>query len=79
MTIAGVILSARPLLRLGFSEWFRSLQIIDCGNIIPTQEEIEAEVQSNKDASAFHIGVCMTLIGTLIWWAYGDLIGGLPQ
>ena len=78
LTIAGVILSTRPLIRLGFSEWLRSLQIIDCGHIIPTQEEIEAEVQSNKDASAFHIGVYMTLIGTLIW-AYGDLIGGLPQ
>ena len=78
LTIAGVILSARPLIRLGFTEWLRSLQIIDGGHIIPTQEEIEEEVQSKKDASAFHVGVYMTLIGTLIW-AYGDLIGGIPN
>ncbi|WP_154716798.1 hypothetical protein [Sterolibacterium denitrificans] len=76
--MAGVILSVRPLIRLGFSEWFRSLSVIDGGYIEPTPKEIEAERQSKLDATASHIGVYMALIGTLVW-AYGDLIGGLSS
>lgn len=78
VTIAGVILSVRPLIRMGFSEWFRSLTIIDGGHFEPTLKEIEAEHQSKLDATAYHIGVYMALIGTIVW-AYGDLIGGLPK
>ncbi len=78
ITMVGVVLSVRPLVRLGFAEWFRSLHIIDCGHLEPTPEEIEAERQSKLDATASHIGVCMALIGTVVW-AYGDLIGGVPQ
>lgn len=77
ITMAGVILSVRPLVRMGFSEWFRSLTVIDCGHLEPTPEEIEAERQSKLDATGSHIGVYMAVIGTVIW-AYGDLIGGLP-
>lgn len=77
LTMAGVLLSVRPLVRMGFSEWFRSLTVIDCGHLEPTQEEIEAERQSKLDATASHIGVYMALVGTLVW-AYGDLIGGIP-
>lgn len=29
------------------------------------------------DVNALHIGIILSVIGTLIW-AYGDLIGGLP-
>ena len=78
VTMAGVLLSVRPLVRLGFSEWLRSLHTIDGGHLEPTPEEIEAEHQSKLDATASHIGVYMALVGTIIW-AYGDLIGGVPK
>ena len=78
LTMAGVLLSVRPLIRMGFSEWYRSMSVIDCGHLEPTPEEIEAERQSNLDATASRIGVYMAVIGTLVW-AYGDLIGGLTQ
>lgn len=77
VTMAGVILSVRPLVRMGFAEWLRSQRIIDCGHIVPTPEEIEEERQSTIDATASKLGVYMALAGTLVW-AYGDLIGGLP-
>ncbi|MBI3100103.1 MAG: hypothetical protein HYY98_00885 [Burkholderiales bacterium] len=78
LTMAGVILSVRPLVRMGFSEWFRSLNVIDGGHFELTPEEIEAERQSRLDATASHVGVYMALVGTVVW-AYGDLIGGFPQ
>jgi hypothetical protein len=77
ITMAGVILSVRPLIRMGFAEWLKAQSIIDLGQIEPTPEEIEEQRQSKLDAKASNIGVDMALVGTLIW-AYGDLIGGLP-
>jgi hypothetical protein len=74
LTIIGVILSARPLIRMGFNQWLQSKSIIDLGSINPTIEEIEKEKQENQDNKAFNIGIKMSIIGTLIW-AYGDLIG----
>ncbi|WP_162622345.1 hypothetical protein [Acinetobacter sp. WCHAc060042] len=75
--MVGVILSVRPLIRMGLNQWIQSQEVINLGHIEPTLEEIEGKRQKSLDAKAFHIGVFMTLIGTLIW-AYGDLIGGLP-
>lgn len=77
ITMVGVVLNVRPLVRLGFAEWVRSLHDIDGGHFEPTPEEIEAERQSKLDATASRIGVYMALIGTVVW-AYGDLIGGVP-
>lgn len=78
ITMTGVILSVRPLIRMGFSECFRSQSIIDGGHVVPTPEEVEAERQSKLDAIASHTGVYMALIGSIVW-AYGDLIGGVPE
>lgn len=75
-TIIGVILSVRPLIRMGLSKWIQSQSNIDLGHIHPTPEEIEEDIQTSKDAHAVKIGVFMSIIGTLIW-AYGDLIDKL--
>jgi hypothetical protein len=77
MTMMGVLLSARPLIRMGLTEWLRSQSIIDGGYFLPTPEEIEEDRQTKLDAKAKIIGIVMAVVGTLIW-AYGELIGGLP-
>ena len=77
VAMAGVILSVRPLVRMGFVEWLNSQRVIDGGHLVPTPEEVEGARQTTLDAKATHIGAYMALVGTLIW-AYGDLIGGVP-
>jgi hypothetical protein len=77
ITMAGVILNMRPLVRMGLTEWLRSQQVIDGGHFDPTPEEIEEERQTTQDAIASNIGLYMVLVGTVIW-AYGDLISWLP-
>jgi hypothetical protein len=77
MTMMGVFLTARPLIRLGLTEWFRSQSEIDGGRFVATPEDIEADWQTKLDAKVNIIGVVMAVVGTLIW-AYGDLIGGFP-
>ncbi|MGD9699447.1 hypothetical protein [Acinetobacter sp.] len=75
-TMIGVILSVRPLIRMGLSKWIQSLSTFDGGNMDPTPEEIEEDIQIIKDMQSFKRGVYMSIIGTLIW-AYGDLLGRL--
>ena len=77
VTMAGVLLSVRPLVRMGLPAWLQSQSIIDGGHVPPTNEEVEASQQEKLDAMAAQIGVVMAFVGTLIW-AYGDLIGGVP-
>lgn len=77
LTMSGVLLSIRPLVRMGLKEWIRSLSTINGGNFLATTAEIKDEMQSKQDAVAFQLGAVMILLGTLIW-AYGDLIGGFP-
>lgn len=73
LTVIGIILSARPLIRMGTDKWIQSKGIINLGSLVPTPNEIENSKQSNLDDSAFQVGIPMSIIGTLIW-AYGDLI-----
>lgn len=77
MTMMGVLLSARSLIRMGLTEWLRSQSVIDGGGAVPTPEEIEEDRRTKLDAKANIIGIVMAVMGTLIW-AYGELIGGLP-
>lgn len=72
--MAGVLLSVRPLVRMGRVGWISYQATIDGGHIPPTPEEVEADRQSELDARAAQIGTFMAVAGTLIW-AYGDLIG----
>lgn len=78
LTIAGVLLTFRPLVRMGLAKWLRSQSIIDGGHFVPTEEESEADRQATIDGSASKLGITLAIIGTLIW-AYGDLISGLPR
>jgi len=52
MTICGVILTIRPIIRLGLKEWIRVEHTIDGGSFEPTAEEIEADRQSVLDHAA---------------------------
>ncbi len=77
MTMVGILLTVRPLVRMGRTKWFNSQRVIDGGGAAPTAEEVEEEEQSRLDAKATQIGVIMAVVGTMIR-AYGDLIGGSP-
>jgi hypothetical protein len=77
VTLLGVLLSVRPLVRMGLIEWVKEQSVIDGGHVPPTPEEVEEKRQTKLGATATQIGAAMAVVGTLIW-AYGDLIGGLP-
>lgn len=77
LTMAGVILSFRPIMRMGLDGWLESQSVIDGGHVVPTPEEIKADHQAQLDGKASQTGIIMAIVGTLIW-AYGDLVGGLP-
>lgn len=76
MTMCGVILMIRPIIRLGLKEWIRVQNTINGGSFESTEEEIEADRQSVLDHVASQIGYVLTILGTVIW-GYGDLIGRL--
>ena len=78
LTIAGVLLSFRPLVRMGLDEWLKFQSTIDGGQLSPTPEELEADREAHCDGVASQIGFWMAIVGTLIW-AYGDLLGGIPK
>lgn len=78
LTIAGLLLTFRPLVRLGLSELLRSQSNKDLGGLVDTPEETEAARQVKIDGIASVLGVSMAIFGTLVW-AYGDLVGGLPS
>lgn len=78
LTIAGLLLTFRPLVRMGLAKLLHSQSNRDLGNLLATAAEIEADHQITIDGSASKWGVTMAIFGTLIW-AYGDLVGGLPR
>jgi uncharacterized membrane protein HdeD (DUF308 family) len=73
VTIIGITLSARPLIRMGYSKWRESQNTIECGSLFQTPEEIEEERQSDRDAEAHVIGLCMSVIGVIIGF-FGSLL-----
>jgi hypothetical protein len=77
-TLAEVVLSVRPLVRMGRAGWPLYMSTIDGGHAAPTEEEIESARQTDLDARAAQLGAVLAVLGTLIW-AYGDLLGGLPS
>jgi hypothetical protein len=76
VTVCGVILSVRPIIRKGYKGWLASLRVIDGGSLEPTPEEREESRQLDIDARAIWIGALMALGGALLS-AYGDLVGNL--
>ena len=74
LTLAGVVLTARPLIRLGLARWIEEQSVIDGGTVPPTRGELEAGRQRRLDSRAFQTGTVLAVAGTLIW-GYGDLVG----
>lgn len=74
VTVCGVVLSVRPIIRKGYRAWLESLRVIDYGSIVPTPAEIEESRQLDIDARAVWVGAMMALAGALLG-AYGDLLG----
>ena len=72
MVIAGALLTARRLLRLGYEAYVVDKQTIDGGHFVPTPEEVEAARQFREDERAFQWSLPILVLGTLIW-AYGSL------
>ena len=73
VTIGGVILAARKIIRLGIEDFMRDEQTIDGGHFEPTAEEIEAQKQFEKDIDSYKWSVLLIIVGTLIW-AYGGIV-----
>jgi len=73
LIIYGVILSARPIIRMGVMGLLKYYSTIDCGSASPTPQDIEDERQEYLDVKANKFGVFMAIAGTIVW-AYGDLI-----
>jgi hypothetical protein len=78
LTVAAVILTVRPIIRLGLRGLLEAQSVIDGGHATPTPEEIEAENQQKLDAKSSLIGLFLLVIGAVIW-GYGELLGGLPK
>jgi len=76
MTISGVILTIRPIIRLGLKKLIEAQNTINGGSFEPTPEEIEVDRQSDLDHKASQIGSILAILGTIIW-GYGDLVGRL--
>ncbi len=73
ITICGVILASRKIIRLGIENFIKDEQTTDGGSFSPTQAEIESDKQVKKDIDAYHISIWLLIIGTFIW-AYGGII-----
>lgn len=71
---AGAVL-ARPIIRMGYKNWYEASRTINGGSFVPTPEEIEEDRQNAIDARCLQIyGPILALLGTVLW-AYGDLAG----
>ena len=69
---AGALI-ARPIFRVGYSRWYQSTKIIDCGTFETTPEQLEEIRQSGIDAKCVQLyGPVLAVLGTALW-AYGDL------
>ena len=73
VTIGGVVLASRKIIRLGIENFIKDEETIDGGSFSPTSNEIESDNQFKKDIDAYHFSIFLLIIGTLIW-AYGGTI-----
>lgn len=72
MVIAGVILAARRLIRLGYEGDVRDKQTIDGGTFRSTDGEKKADREFREDERAYQWSLWLLVAGTFIW-AYGSL------
>jgi len=73
VTIGGVVLAARKIIRLGLEKFILDEQTIDGGQYKPTKEEIEHQEQFEKDINSYRWSIVLLIAGTLIW-AYGGIV-----
>lgn len=75
VTMVGIILSVKPILRMGIGKYIQEQNTQDNGSISgDTHKEILEDRQLKLDVWGLYIGNFMTVVGTLIW-GYGDLLG----
>lgn len=74
VAMAGILLGARPMVRLSFADWLDKLNRVDGGTLGPASPEEELEEREEGiDAIAAVRGVVLALSGAGIN-AYGDLL-----
>ncbi len=75
MICFGAFTVARPVIRAGgYRSWHEKGQVIDCGHIPPTDEEIAEDRQLLLDSKAVNLtGPALAIAGTLINGASGLL------
>jgi hypothetical protein len=78
ITLAGAILAARMLLRLGIAGAYVAEHTIDGGQFVPTAAKATAVYEATLDAHAAGIGFWFIILGTLVW-GYGDVFGLLRR
>ncbi|MHB0953242.1 MAG: hypothetical protein ACYC10_15110 [Allorhizobium sp.] len=68
MICLGAFTVARPVIRVGgYRAWHEKSQVIDCGHITPTDEEIAESEQLLLDSKAVNLtGPALVIAGTLI-------------
>ena len=72
LTLAGVLLAARKIIRLGFKKFMQDEETIDGGHFPSTAEEEEQTKEFKMDMKAYKWSILLILIGTIIW-AYGGV------
>jgi drug/metabolite transporter (DMT)-like permease len=73
MTVGGLLLAARKIIRLGSEESMNDEKTKDGGHFVPTPEEIEQSRQCELDIKANMWGIGLLVAGTLIW-AFGGIV-----
>ncbi|HBQ29025.1 MAG TPA: hypothetical protein DD719_06520 [Desulfotomaculum sp.] len=73
MTVGGVLLAARKIVRLELEEFMKNEKTIDGGLFEPTPEENEQSRQFDLDIRAYRWSIGLVIVGTLIW-AYGGIV-----
>ena len=71
VVFAGAII-ARPIIRMGYADWYQSTTVLDGGSFKPTPEDLEEAQQTAIDAKCVQLfGPVLAILGTVLW-AYGD-------
>ena len=72
VTIGGVLLAARKIIRLGLEEFLRVETTTDLGHLEATTDEVEQMRQFELDVKSYRWSVALLTFGTLVW-AYGGI------
>lgn len=70
VTLGGVVLAARKIIRLGYTDFVKSEENWDLGRV---GEKTEEEHQRELDYESYKVSIPLIISGTLVW-AYGGFI-----